>query len=116
MREAVEEYGLAMGNAAADAIPGTSLDKVRGLMPLMTAGNALKIEPLADDEREFSMNVRGCKYAEFFKELGESKFGSMITCDVDPALTRGLGNDLTMDRSQTIMKGGSHCDFRWKLG
>ena len=31
---------------------------------------------------------------------------------------RGLfdepGADITLERTQTIMSGGSHCDFRWK--
>ena len=116
LREAEDEYGLAMGNAVADAMPGTSLDKLRGLMPVMAANGALTVEPLVDNENEFSMNVRECKYADFFQELGESRFGSMITCDFDPSLTQGVGDDLTFSRSQTIMKGGSQCDFCWKLG
>jgi hypothetical protein len=38
----------------------------------------------------------------------------MLTCEVDPPLTAGIGHDIILQRSQTILKGGSHCDFRWR--
>ncbi len=115
LRKAVQEYGREMGKAAAESIPGTPLDTLRGLWPTLSALDALDTEQLADNEKEFSVNIRGCKYAEYFKEIGESEFGAMVTCEVDPPLTEGLGGTLRMERTQTIMKGSSHCDFRWKL-
>lgn len=83
-------------------------------MPMFVAGAALEVEPLADDARNLAMNVRRCKYAEFFQSIGEPEFGAMITCDMDPPMTAGIGDDLELERSQTILKGGSHCDFRWR--
>jgi hypothetical protein len=115
LREAVKEFGTQLGNAVAAQAPGTSLDKLRSMMPLFSAGDALDFEPLVDDARELSLNVHGCRYAEYFRGLGEMEFGSMITCEVDPPLTDAIGADLTLERTQTIMKHGSHCDFRWKM-
>ena len=114
LKEAVEEYGRSMGANVANTTQGAPLDKLRTLMPVFAAGDALDIEPLANDDKELSLNVRGCKYAEYFAEIGEPEFGSMITCDVDPPLTAGIGEGLRLERTQTILKGGSHCDFRWK--
>lgn len=115
LRDAVREYALAMGSAVSKAIPGHSLDKLRSLLPLFSAGDALVIEPIADNNKEFSMNVRRCRYAEHFKSIGEPEFGAVMTCEIDPPMTEALGSDLTLERTQTIMKGGSHCDFRWKV-
>ena len=114
LREAVREYALAMGAAVAKTVPGHSLDKLRSLLPLFAAGDALNVESVADNSKEFSINVRRCRYAEHFKSIGEPEFGAMMTCDLDPPMTEGLGSDLTLERTQTIMKDASHCDFRWK--
>ena len=114
LRAAVSEFAHGIGAAVAQSVPGSSLDKLRSLMPMFTAGNALVVEPLADNNREFSVNIRACKYAEHFKAIGEPEFGAMMTCEIDPPMTAALGSDITLERSQTIMSGGSHCDFRWK--
>lgn len=113
LRESVSEFGTGLGEQVAKSAAGTSLEKLKTLLPVFTAGDALEVEPLVDTADEFSMNVRGCRYAAFFKALGEPEFGAMLTCEVDPPLTAGIGRDLTLRRSQTILKGGSHCDFRW---
>lgn len=114
LREAVAEYATNLGQSISQTIPGTGLEKVRVLMPMFTAGDALVIEPVADNEKEFFLNVRGCKYAEHFKAIGEPEFGAMITCEMDPPMMDGIGSDVRMDRTQTIATGGTHCDFRWK--
>lgn len=116
LREAVQEYGRGMGKALADASSGSPIEKLRGLWPVLEAQDALKVEKLADNDNEFSVNIRGCRYAEYFREIGEPEFGAMLTCEVDPPLTEGIGDGLRMERTQTIAKGASHCDFRWKTG
>lgn len=114
LREAVREYGVAIGATLAQAIPGTSVAQVKAMMPLFTAGDALDVEPVADTEAEFSINVRGCRYADYFKSLNEPEFGAMITCEMDVPMMEGFSSTVTMERTQTIGTGGSHCDFRWK--
>lgn len=115
LRGAVREFGLAIGSALSQAIPGESVAQVKAMMPLFTAGNALDIEPVADTESEFSINVRGCRYADYFKGLEEPEFGAMITCEADVPMMETFTTTVQMDRSQTILKGGSHCDFRWRV-
>ncbi|MGE0484606.1 MAG: L-2-amino-thiazoline-4-carboxylic acid hydrolase [Gammaproteobacteria bacterium] len=114
LRAAVDEYARGVGAAAAAATPGHPLDTLRSLMPMFTAGEALEVEPLANDDETLAMNVRRCKYAEYFQALGETEFGAMITCEMDPPMTAGIGDALELQRSQTLLKGGTHCDFRWR--
>ncbi len=114
LRDAVRDYGLAMGATLAEAIPGESVAKVKAMMPLFSAGDALDVEPVADTAAEFSVNVRGCRYADYFKALDEPEFGAMITCEADIPMMETFTRSVTMSRSQTIMKGASHCDFRWR--
>lgn len=114
LREAVREYGLALGETMSKAIPGESVAQVKAMMPLFTAGDALDVEPVADTATEFSVNVRGCRYADFFKALGEPEFGAMLTCEADIPMMETFTSEVTMERTQTILTGGSHCDFRWR--
>lgn len=115
LRAAVKEYATELGASVAKSAGGTSLDKMRSMMPAFAAADALEVEPLDDTASELNLNVRRCGYAAYFKELGEPEFGAMITCEIDPPMTRAIGEDLDLKRSQTIMSGGSHCDFRWTL-
>ena len=77
------------------------------------ADEALELETLRSTPEELSVNVTRCKYAEYFASIGESEFGAMITCEIDPPMTEAIGSDLKLARSKTIASGGDHCDFRW---
>jgi len=60
------------------------------------------------------IDVRGCRYAEFYKALGEPELGFLLVCSADFAMAEGFGSDIGLTRTQTIMQGASHCDFRYK--
>lgn len=54
-----------------------------------------------------------CAYAEFYKALGEPELGFLLVCTADFATADGFGADVRLTRTQTIMQGASHCDFRY---
>jgi L-2-amino-thiazoline-4-carboxylic acid hydrolase len=58
--------------------------------------------------------VAECRYAEFYQELGEPELGFLLVCSADLSLADGFGPDVKLTRTQTIMQGASHCDFRYK--
>ena len=115
LREAVADFGRQMGEQIAEASNAPTLDKLRGLLPAFMAGDALDVEPLADNDTEIKLNVRGCRYAEYFRSIGEPEFGAMLTCEIDPPMTTGIDKSLTLERTQTWMSTNKPCDFRWKL-
>jgi len=51
---------------------------------------------------------------EFDKELGEPELGFLLVCSADFDTARGFGDDIKLTRTQTIMQGASHCDFRYR--
>ena len=51
---------------------------------------------------------------QFYKELGEPEFGFLLACSSDFPFAEGFGPDIKLTRTQTIMQGASHCDFRYK--
>ncbi len=76
--------------------------------------DALDYEVLEQSEDAFAINVTGCRYAEFYKELGEPDLGFLLVCSADYSVAEGFGPDVKLTRTQTIMQGASHCDFRYK--
>ena len=63
----------------------------------------------------FDVNVTGCRYAKFFQEIGAPELGFLLVCSADFDMAEGLGRDVQLTRTQTIMQGASHCDFRYAL-
>ena len=75
---------------------------------------ALDYDVIEQSQDSFEMNVTGCRYAEFYKELGEPELGFLLVCSADYPIAEGLGPDIELSRTQTIMQGASFCDFRYK--
>ena len=46
------------------------------------------------------------------KELGEPVLGFLLVCSSDFRFAEGFGVDVRLTRTQTIVQGATHCDFR----
>jgi hypothetical protein len=58
--------------------------------------------------------VTKCRYAKFYQSLGIPELGAVLSCNRDYALIEGFNADIALTRTQTIMQGASHCDFRYR--
>jgi hypothetical protein len=76
--------------------------------------DALDYRVIEQSQDAFEIDVTGCQYAEFYKKLGEPELGFLLVCSADFPTAEGLGPDIKLTRTQTIMQGASHCDFRYK--
>jgi hypothetical protein len=65
-------------------------------------------------EDAFEIDVTRCRYAEFYKALGEPELGFLLVCSADFDTAAGFDPDIELTRTQTIMQGASHCDFRYR--
>ena len=77
------------------------------------AGDALDYEVVKQTPDAFEINVTGCRYAQFYTELGAPELGFLLVCSADFPMAEGFGPDIKLTRTQTIMQGASHCDFRY---
>ena len=89
-----------------------SLEKVA--VEVWAGSGALEVQLLDKTGDRLDFNVTRCRYAEFYKELGLSGIGYHIHCNRDLAMVEGFNEDLTLERSQTIMQGAPCCDFRFR--
>ena len=113
---AVVKMAKATAAEMAKSAPGGTpdLDSFRAIQPLWTAEDALRIEVVESTPDRFDFNVVRCRYAETYKEMGLAELGAVLSCDRDGAFCEGYDPKLKLTRTQTIMGGASHCDFRYR--
>ncbi|WP_299279129.1 L-2-amino-thiazoline-4-carboxylic acid hydrolase [uncultured Georgenia sp.] len=49
-----------------------------------------------------------------YKSMGLEEIGSLLSCVRDYEFIRGYDPEVELTRTQTIMEGASHCDFRYR--
>jgi len=99
----------------ARAAPGgqPDLDSFRAIQPRWTAEDALRTEVLRSTDDAFDFNVTRCRYAEMYRDMGLAELGAILSCNRDGSFCEGYDPKLKLTRTQTIMGGAEHCDFRY---
>jgi hypothetical protein len=116
IERAVKKAAVEAGRQfAAQAPGGTSIASFASIQPLWTQGDALRIEPVKQDDTALEFNVTRCRYAEMYRAMGLGDIGHLLSCNRDGTFIEGYDPRIKMERTQTIMQGASHCDFRYRL-
>jgi hypothetical protein len=116
IRKAIGEQYRKLGEAWWRAQRGEApADKLASSFERFAAGGALDYDVVRSDADAFDVNVTGCRYAQFYHQLGVPELGFLLVCSVDFLMTEGFGAGVELTRTQTIMQGASHCDFRYQL-
>lgn len=110
VRAAARESGRAMRTAAA----GDDLTRFAALWEPWFRGGALEIEELTRTPEAWAFNVTRCRYAELYRALGLAELGATLSCNRDAALIEGFSGEVELRRTQTLMEGAPHCDFRYR--
>ncbi len=115
IREAVRASALAQAKGFAAAEPdGPTLESFIAIQQHWTAEDALTIEVTRQDAEHYEFNVTRCRYAEMYRDMGLGEIGHLLSCNRDGAFSEGYDEKLKFSRSQTLMQGASHCDFRYR--
>jgi hypothetical protein len=111
LRELYRGYGEAFWRAKDDPDVGQA---VASAFKAYARDGALDYDVIEQSPDAFAFDVTRCRYAEFYKELGEPELGFLLVCSADFDTADGFGGDIKLTRTQTIMQGASHCDFRYR--
>jgi hypothetical protein len=113
---AIRNAAIGAARSFAERTPGgTSLRSFQELQHLWTQDDALTIDVVKATDTEFHYNVRRCRYAETYREMGLGPIGHLLSCNRDAAFCVGYDPRIKLERTQTLMQGASHCDFRYRL-
>ncbi len=113
---AITKNAIEQGSAYAKTEGGdTSLESFHSLLPQWKANGALEVDMLEETEANVNYNVTRCQYAEMYKEMGLAEIGHLLSCGRDGTFCKGYDPRISLVRTQTIMQGATHCDFRYSL-
>lgn len=114
-RAVVKLAKQAAGAMAAEAPDGPGLDHFVAIQERWTRDDALAVEVVERSAATYGFNVTRCRYAEMYREMGLEGLGAVLSCNRDGAFCEGYDPRLTLTRTQTLMGGASHCDFRYRM-
>lgn len=114
--ETCSRSAIEQGTQLADALGhAPDLEDFAAIMPNWTREDALQIEPIEMSSDKMDFNIVRCRYAEMYREMGLGDIGHLLSCNRDGDFCIGYNPDIELTRTQTIMKGASHCDFRYRM-
>jgi hypothetical protein len=115
VRKTLGDLYRGYGREFAKAKNETDLSKfVASAFRAYARDDALEYDVIEQTPDAYAIDIRRCRYAEFYKELGEPELGFLLVCTADFAVADGFGDDVKLTRTQTIMQGADHCDFRYR--
>ncbi|MHC5003925.1 MAG: L-2-amino-thiazoline-4-carboxylic acid hydrolase [Planctomycetota bacterium] len=111
--ETVRGLAREHGAALAGQLPGNDLSDLARVLALWMQDGALEVDRLREDDEHFDFNVTRCRFAELYERLGIADLGPILSCNRDFCFAEGFNPELELRRTQTLMEGASHCDFRF---
>ena len=113
---AIQADALAAGRMMAGKYGKNSLRELsRVVRDVWCEDDALVIRMLEESDQKLSFDVTRCGYVELYDTMGLREFGFCLSCSRDEPFAQGFNPRIRLLRSQTIMQGASHCDFRFIL-
>ena len=112
-RRVIVDVAQDQGRQLAERMGGNSLRHFATALEDWKKGDAYRMDVLRQDDQRFDFNVTRCRYAEMYRALGIPEVGALLSCNRDFALIEGFNPDVELERTQTIMQGATHCDFRF---
>jgi hypothetical protein len=91
-----------------------SLGAMQALGEVSAGGDAIDVEVKEMSAEKMDFDITGCRYAQFFQQIGEPELGFLLVCSADFPMTDGIPG-VQLERTQTIMQGADFCDFRYRF-
>ena len=122
LRQAITEMAHAAGRQFAAMKPGNEngqnppdLTDYAAILPLWQKDDGITIQWVEKSATTLAFNVTRCRYAESYREMGLGDLGDTLSCNRDGEFCHGYNPAMKFERTQTIMRGATHCDFRYTL-
>jgi hypothetical protein len=115
-KAAVQADATMAGGLLAREYGGNSMKELgRIVREVWAEDDAMTIRVLEETDQEFAFHVTRCRYAELYEKHEMEDLGYCLSCSRDGPFTTGFNPRMKLLRTQTIMQGSPHCDFRFVL-
>jgi hypothetical protein len=117
VKQALRDWSKQLFAGIGDQIEGSPRRKWAAIQKVFgeVSGRQVEVEILRQDDEAFDLDVTRCRFAEFFRALGEPELGALLICEADFDIASVGEGEVSLDRAQTIMQGAPSCTFRYKF-
>jgi hypothetical protein len=117
VRQALRDWSKQLFGAIGDGIDGSPRRKWATIQSVWgeVSGREVEVEVLRQDKEAMNIDVTRCRFAEFFRALGEPELGALLICEADFDIAAAGDGEVSLDRAQTIMQGAPSCTFRYRF-
>ena len=117
VKRALRDWSKQLFAAIGDGIDGSPRRKWAAMHTAMAESTErdVTVDMLRHDKEALEFDVTHCRFAEFFRALGEPELGALLICETDFDIAAAGEDDVTFTRDQTLMQGAPSCTFRYKF-
>jgi len=117
VQRVLRDWSQQLFAAIGDGIEGSPRRKWATMQSALNEVSAPEVEfaILRHDKEALDIDVTHCRFAEFFRALGEPELGALLICETDFDIASAGEGEVSLDRAQTIMRGAPSCTFRYKF-
>jgi len=115
--QALRDWSKQLFAAIGEGIEGSPRRKWAAIQSVWgeVSGREVEVEVLRQDKEALDIDVTRCRFAEFFRELGEPELGALLVCAADFDIVAAGAGEVSLERAQTLMQGAPSCTFRYKF-
>lgn len=117
VRSALRDWSKEIFSAIGADIEGSKRRKWATLQAALTDVTEREVtyDMHRQDKEALEFDVTSCRFANFFRSLGEPELGALLVCQTDFDIAAVSEGAVHLEREQTLMQGGSCCTFRYKF-
>jgi len=117
VKQALRDWSRQLFAAIGDGVEGSPRGKWAAMHTAMAeiTEKDVTVEMRRRDKDALEFDITQCRFAEFFRALGEPDLGSLLICETDFDIAAAGGGEVGFTRDQTIMQGAPSCTFRYKF-
>ena len=117
VKQALRDWSKQLFAAVGDSVDGSPRRKWAAMHTALAeiTGQEVTVEMRRHDKEALEFDITHCRFAEFFRALGEPELGALLICETDFDIAAAGGSEVSLTRDQTIMQGASSCTFRYKF-
>ena len=117
VKQALRDWSRQLFAAIGEGIAGSARRKWATVQSAWNeiSASEVEFETPRHDAEALDIDVTHCRFAEFFRALGEPELGALLICEADFDIAAVGGRAVSLERAQTIMKGGPRCTFRYRF-
>jgi hypothetical protein len=117
VKGALRDWSKQLFAAVGESVEGSPRRKWAAMQTALTeiTEREVTVEMIRHDRHALEFDVTHCRFAEFFRTLGEPELGALLVCATDFDIVAAGGTEVGLTRDQTLMQGAPSCTFRYRF-